>query len=93
MGSNNRQALNEHRYTCAVEFFSMSIPIVFLQVDKSQFILANLKPDNFSLSSKENRAIFSDDRNLCEILYFMLCGKIEEDHNSIFERKIDLATV
>jgi len=93
LGSNNRHALNELRYTCAVEFLNMSLPIVFLQVDKSQFILANMKPDNFSLSSKEDKAIFSDDRNLCDIVYFMLCGKVDEDRNSIFERKIDVTTV
>lgn len=52
-----------------------------------------MKPDNFCLSSKKNKAIFSDDRNLREILYFMLSSKIEEDRNSIFETKIDLATV
>ena len=92
LGSSNKHALNELRYMCSVEPVEVMPPIIFVQIDKSNFILVNLKPDNFSLSSKQDKAIFSDDPNLCEMLHFILYNRAIDRNNSLFERKMDLAT-
>ncbi len=92
LGSSNKHALNEFRYTCTVELSNISLPIILLNVDTSKFILSTLKPDDFSLSSDEDKAIFSDDQNLCDMIYFILFNKTIENRNSVSE-KTDLVTV
>lgn len=93
LGSNNKHALNELRYACGVEPFNMSLPMIFLDIDRSQFIVANLKPDNFSLSSKEDKAIFSEDENICEMMDSIVCSKANEKGDLTLEEKTDLATI
>ncbi|MFQ6094620.1 MAG: TrmB family transcriptional regulator [Candidatus Bathyarchaeia archaeon] len=92
IGSNNRHALNELRYTCSIELLEIMLPIIFVQADENYFILVNLKPDNFSLSSKQDKAIFSNDQNLCEMFHLLLYGRAQKQYNSLLEGKMDLAT-
>jgi len=93
LGSNNKYALNELRYTCAIELFDMSLPMIFLHVDRNEYILADLKPDDFSLSSGQDTAVFSDDQNLCEMIYSILCSKANRNQDSVLEKKRDLTIV
>jgi len=93
LGSNNKHALNELRYTCAIELFDMSLPMIFLHVDRNEYILADLKPDDFSLSSGQDTAVFSDDQNLCEMIYSILCSKANRNQDSVLEKKRDLTIV
>ena len=94
LGSNNRHALNELRYTCSVELLDTMLPIIFVQRDKSQFIFVNLKPDNFSLSSKQDKAIFSNDKSLCEMFHFLLYNnRVNKRQGSLLEGEMDLVTV
>lgn len=92
MGSANKHALNELRYACLVELLETMLPIIFVQIDGSHTILVNLKPDNFSISSKQDKAIFSDDQNLCEMFHLLLYGRADEHRNSFSYRRMDLAT-
>jgi len=74
-GSSNRFVLNELRYTCTVQHLDISLPIIFLDVDRSRFILASLKINDYSTSSGMDRAILSDDQDLRNMMFSILCDR------------------
>ncbi|OYT50113.1 hypothetical protein B6U79_00260 [Candidatus Bathyarchaeota archaeon ex4484_231] len=73
--SNNQHMISELKYLCDIKKAPFELPIIFLCIDKQQFILANLQPDSFSLSSENDKAIFSDDPVLLELVSLLVTGK------------------
>jgi sugar-specific transcriptional regulator TrmB len=73
-GSNNQHVLNELKYMCKVKQAHFQLPMIYLCVDENQFLLVNLQPDSFSSRSEDDKAIFSNDPVLRELIALLTLG-------------------
>ena len=72
--SNNQHVLSELKYMCKVKQAHFQLPMIYLCTDEKPFLLANLQPDSFSSRSEDDRAIFSDDLVLRELITLLTLG-------------------
>jgi sugar-specific transcriptional regulator TrmB len=73
-GSNNQHVLSELKYMCKVKQSQFQLPMIYLCVDENHFLLANLQPNSFSSRSEDDRAIFSNDSVLRELIKLLVLG-------------------
>jgi sugar-specific transcriptional regulator TrmB len=73
-GSNNQHVLSQLKYMCKVKQSQFQLPMIYLCVDENQFLLANLQPNSFSSRSEDDRAIFSNDSVLLELIKLLVLG-------------------
>jgi len=67
-GSNNKHLIRELRYMCNIEETDFHLPLIILCIDDEQILISHLQPDSYFSKSEKDRAIFSDDPVLCELI-------------------------
>ena len=67
-GPNSKHLLRELRHVCSVKETDFHFPLTILCVDEGQILMSYLRPDEYPASSKEDKAIFSDDPTFCKMI-------------------------
>jgi len=85
--SNNHHVLDQLKYTCQIQEGNIWLPLIFLCVDEEYFLLALLKPDDFSSESEHDKAVFSGDPLLLEMVNLLVSDKaVDHPLRSLDER-------
>ncbi len=71
IGSGNRRIAHEFRYICKVTHLQTLSSILFVSVDHSEFLLASLSPDDYSLSSEEDVGMYCRSPILCAMMHHL----------------------
>ncbi len=72
LGPSNRRLIQELRYAYEVKQAGVIMPILFVCIDESKFVLVRLRPDNDNLESSEDFGFYSQNRNLCAFFFSLL---------------------
>jgi len=68
----NETLSRELEHICQVEHMDVRFPVLFLCVDNREFLLTELKPDDFSVDSSEDVGVFSQNPALCALITLLL---------------------
>jgi len=78
LNSNNRLISNELKYICEIEKINFHLPLIFLSIDKEQFLLAHLQPSDSTPYSNLYKSIFSNNIVLHEIIDLLIFRRVHE---------------
>lgn len=72
ISSQNQNVAQELRYVCEVKHVDVPSPILFIYVDRREFLLASLMPDDFGVVSGEDVGVYSQNSILCVLMSLLL---------------------
>lgn len=67
-GSKNQHIIRELRYICKIKHRSIKSPVLFVNVDNREFLLAGLSPDDYNINSGKDIGMFVKNPLLCALM-------------------------
>jgi sugar-specific transcriptional regulator TrmB len=78
INSHSRRLARELRYVCDVKNVDIDFPFLFLSIDNREFLLAELKPDDFDVDSGNDMGVLCQNPDILHLISLLLPKPIME---------------